>query len=87
LQNNVNRAAELSSKVRPREYTIDFSLFKEKFSIIDSLQALPSSCSLIKSKIVIIGYLGPRDEDMYQVTGATKAVYGTIILSHVIQIF
>lgn len=44
------------------------------------------NCELIKDKIVIFGYLGPQEEDMFLIrkNGETKKIYRTIILGNIV---
>lgn len=87
LQLNKNRAAELSSKVSPQEYPINFYHRIDEFKALDYNADFSSNCNLLEEKIVIIGYLGPTEEDTFQTPVTEKSsdrTYGTVILANII---
>jgi len=87
LQLNKARAAELSSKVSSNDYPINFYHKMDEFKVLEFNSDFSSSCNLIEDKIVIIGYLGPTQEDLFQTPVTEKSyekTYGTVILSNII---
>jgi CHASE2 domain-containing sensor protein len=87
LQLDKSRAAEFSSKLNPLEYPITFYHNLEEFNVFNSNEDFSNKCDLIKDKIVLIGSLGPGDEDIYTtpVTAkSTNKTYGTVVIANVI---
>jgi len=87
LQLDKSRAAELSSKVSPQKYPINFYHRVDEFKVLDYNTDFSSNCNLLNEKIVIIGYLGPTQEDIFQTPVTEKSsdkTYGTVILANII---
>ena len=87
LQLDKTRAAELSSKVSPQKYPINFYHRIDEFKVLDYNTDFSSNCNLLEEKIVIIGYLGPTEEDIFQTPVTEKSsdrTYGTVILANII---
>jgi len=87
LQLNKSRAAELSSKLTPQDYTINFYHRLEEFIVLDHDTRFSDKCNLLKDKIVLVGSLGPTDEDLYITQKTMKSsdkTYGTVVIANVI---
>jgi CHASE2 domain-containing sensor protein len=85
LQYDKKRAAELSSKVTRLEYPVIFYHAREDFQILDG-KNIESDCHLLANKIVLIGYLGPDEENMFQSNGKNSPgkAYGTVITANIV---
>lgn len=87
LQVNKGRSAELSSKVTPQEYPIKFYYQLDEFNVFDYNTDFTRERSLIEDKIVIIGYLGPTQEDILKTPvreNSSATTYGSVILANII---
>lgn len=87
LQLDKTRAAELSSKVSPQNYPIHLYHRIDEFTVLDYNTDFPRDCDLLEEKIVIVGYLGPNEEDIFQIPVTEKSsdtAYGTVILANII---
>jgi len=87
LQLDKSRAAEFSSKLNPLEYPITFYHNLEEFEVLNSSANFSSECGQIKDKIVLIGSLGPSEEDIYTTPVTAKSsnkTYGTVVIANVI---
>jgi hypothetical protein len=62
---NESRGAELASTLTPVEYPITFYHKKEEFTVPYPRTDFVKSHNIMKDKIVLVGYLGPTDEDLY----------------------
>jgi len=87
LQLDKSRAAELSSKVSPQAYPLNFYHSIDELKVLDYNADFSSQSNLLEKKIVLIGYLGPTEEDIFQTPVTEKSsdkTYGTVILANII---
>jgi CHASE2 domain-containing sensor protein len=84
LQYDKTRAAELSSKVTPKNYPITVNQGRDSFTVVDYNDHLMGDCNIFSQKIVIVGYLGTEAIDKFQINTSSRTEYGTIIIANVI---
>jgi len=87
LQYEKNRASELVAKSPSKPYPIIASYSLGDFKTINDVTTISKNCSEIEGKIVLIGYLGPGDEDVFKARitkNSSGKVFGTVILANVI---
>lgn len=81
LQYNKDRAAELSSKITAEEYPLVLYHDKDSLTIVDQASVL-TNCDALHEKLVIVGYLGPDDEDLVttKISGrSVEKTYATVV--------
>jgi CHASE2 domain-containing sensor protein len=82
-----DKAVELSRLSTPLEYPIVIYYRLEDFDKIDFDKLSNVDCNLIKDKIVLLGYLGPEDEDLIKThvtNSSSDKTYSTVIIANVI---
>lgn len=85
LQYDKERAAELSSKLAPKDYPIVFHHPASSFEIINYDDIL-NNCSILNNKLVIVGNLEPG-EDVFRTRvtqNSTGETSGTVIIANVV---
>jgi len=86
LRYDTTRGSELAAKSFPKDYPIKFYSSTQDFKTIQS-KDISNNCSLIKDKIVIIGYLGTDDENYFKTKQTKKSssmTHGTVIIANVV---
>lgn len=78
-------AGSLMEKTLGNEfYRIRHQYDLEDFNVLKANETSGFDCSMINGRIVLFGYLGPRDEDVYLINGSDGA-YGTVILANCLE--
>lgn len=85
LQYNKERAAELSSKLTPKDYPIVFYHPESNFNIVNHNDIL-NNCSVLDNRLVIVGNLSPG-ENIFRTRvtqNSTEATPGSVIIANVV---
>ncbi|MBX2965988.1 MAG: CHASE2 domain-containing protein [Cyclobacteriaceae bacterium] len=86
LQYDKSKSAELSSTLSPVKHPIKIYHELSEFEIFDNYIET-TNCAIFENRIVLIGYLGPKYEDIFEVVASGKSgerVYGTVILANML---
>lgn len=83
LQSNENRSARIASNVDPNDHPLDVDQYLDNL-LIFGFDEISKNKELIKESIVIIGYLGPGDEDIVAVKEGARVQYRTVVIASAI---
>lgn len=87
LQYDSVRAKELITKSPHRPYPIKLNHGVKDFKVVSDLREISESCNSISGKIVIIGFLGPGREDLFDTISegnVKQETFGAIIMANIV---
>ncbi len=87
LQYDTNRQSEIAAKSFYKDYPINFYHQLPEFEILNYKEVSLTNCDLLTGKIILIGYLGPGDENLFKTpvtNNSSDKTYGTVIIGNIV---